>query len=551
MAFRSTDISMEEWPSSRPNPHLKDKSILTEPPLPVDSFSRPVQMTDTGRLFQKSFWKTDAAKFGHRALRLGANELGIVTTKREYLPEKDKVKALGVSGTTFMDKAMTNLVLAGHPVLVMYLTECITACVGPVAMRRRMHQQAKLWPARDGEVERLWNLCTKEFSALMQCYQLTNTSDEEKKRHAASRALALQQAPMTLDEYKQHLLQDVYTAVERLLFACIDLHQFMIVQIEQTQHLVLEYLQLKPADRAPIYKRYMLFVHGRLELTYEAAASNVTDMLKRSFDILQKMSIASTELAQVFANMVNKLESDQNLFQQARQYMTKDSVQNVGSIPTHFSSVPQAAYERRLKRLEKLAFRELKYMPTGIRQLADTCFKLLQVNVPPEAANAQIDPALAAQLATAPPVPPTGHPDWLSAQNQPKPTTVTNMGATALPQLSPQLYNALHLQTYPQSQPAPTYRKSYPRHPASYQPQLTYHPVSSHPRPRCSAPSNSLVRRGPRPLLPRLRPDLGHVGRQRRQQGQHSAGHARLHVWRADVPGRGDAAAGGEEGAGV
>lgn len=460
MMFRSMDISMEEWPTSKPNPHSKEDGILIEPPLPVDAFIKPVQITDTGRLFQKSFWAAGATKFGHRSLRLGANDLGLVSMQRNFFPETERVKHIGPTGSLFLDESMVKLERAGYTILAMYLREYIKASLAPILMRQRMDEQVKLWPARDGEVQRLWLACTKESRTLMQCYQLTNASDEEKTRWLRGEARAMQRASLTLDEYKDHLADQVSSAAEALLFACIDLHQFMIIQIQQTQHLVTEYLQFNAPERAPIYKKYISFVHNRLELTYEEAASKVVEMIKQSCGVLQQLGVISAEMVRVFANLVNKLESDQKHFQHARQYMTEAHATAPGNLTVRFSSVPQAGYQRRFVRLEKLAFRELKFLPTGIRQMFDRCLEIFQVTVPPEAANAKIDPALAALLATEPPVLPTaGQPNWLSPQNQPKPTAVTNMGTTALPHVSPQLYTALGLQANPQPQPPPTFRK--------------------------------------------------------------------------------------------
>lgn len=454
------DISMEEWPTSRPNPHLKEDRILADPPLPMDAFFKPVRITDTGRLFQKSFWETDAAKFGHRSLRLGVDDLGLVSMQRNFFPERERVKHIGPTRSLLLDESMAKLQRAGYTVVAMYLREYIKAALAPILMRKRMHEQVKLWPTRDGEVQRLWTVCTNESNGLLRCYQLSNASDEEKKQRLRGVAIAMQLASLTLDEYKNRLSDEVATATERFLFACIDLHRFMIVQIQQTQHLVVEYLQLEAPYRASIYKRYISFVHNRLEVTYEEAACKVVEMIKQSCGVLQPLGAISAEMVRVFADLVNKLETDQKHFEHVRQYMTEAQSVATGNLSSTFSSVPQAAYRRRYVRLEALAFRELKFMPTGIRQMFERCLEIFQVKVPPEEANAKLDPALAALLATAPPVLPTaGQPNWLSPQNQPNPTTVTNMGTTALPHVSPQLYTALGLQPNPQPLPPPTFRK--------------------------------------------------------------------------------------------
>lgn len=454
------DISVEEWPACKPNPHLREDRLLVDPPLPVDTFLKPVQIADTGRLFQKSFWATDAAKFGHRSLRLGADDLGLVSMQRNFFPETERVKHLGATLSVFLDESMIKLEHAGYTVVTMYLREYIKAALAPILMRKRMHEQAKLWPSRDGEVQRLWKVCADGSDKLLRCYQLSNASDEEKKQRLGGVAIAMQLASLTLDEYKKHLSDEVAAAAERFMFACIDLHRFMIVQIQQTQHLVVEYLQIEAPYRAVIYTRYISFVHNRLEMTYEVAATKAVQMVKQSCSILQRLGAISAEMVQVFADLVNKLEADQQHFEHARQYMTQAHSVAPGNLSATFSSVPQAAYRRRYQRLETLAFRELKFMPTGIRQMFEKCLETFQVQVPPEAANAKIDPALAALLATPPPVLPTaGQPNWLSPQNQPNPTAVTNMGTTTLPHVSTQLYAALGLQPNPQPLPPPAFRK--------------------------------------------------------------------------------------------
>ena len=264
---------------------------------------------------------------------------------------------------------------------------------------------------------------------------------------------------MSLGQYKQQLVQTTYKSTEGLLFACLDLHRFLVGQIQQTQHMVVEYLQLKPAYRTPFYNRYLMFVHDRLKDSYEHAASSSAALLETAYAHIQQMNIASQEVATIFGSMIVKLKSDENLLKQARSYMTGDWVNYEGPTPKVFSSVPSASYHRRHKTLEKLVFRDLKHMPTGVRQVADQCFKLLQIEIPYE--KVDLDPGLVTDLESKlqeiqkeqPPVPSN---TWLTLDNRPKPTTVTNMGSTTLPTLNSQLYSALQVQPNPQPQLAST-----------------------------------------------------------------------------------------------
>ncbi|KAK1831863.1 hypothetical protein QBC39DRAFT_350345 [Podospora conica] len=454
MTFRPLEPGLTEWPMSRGKSHgnKKDKEIiLIDPPLPVDSFTKPLQATDTGKLFQNSFWETQTAKFGHRALRLGAADVGVVTLQRALPRKMDRVQALGVSNNKFLDKSLEKLKRAGYAVVCMYLKEVIKDYIGATAMKTRMHRQAEVWPSRDTELVRLWTLCINQSTALVRYYQLVNSSDEEKMAE-----LARQQLPITLDEFKERLVRYTYDVMSRLKFASMDLHQFLMVQIQQTQHMVVEYLQFGPVARTDLYHQYMRWVHNRLEDSYEKAATKVASSLQAVCGYFQQMAIMTTEGVDVLSDTANQLERDVLLFQKAREYLTEAvASQAHGQVPL-FASLPLAAYQKRSKNLERLAFRELTHMPTGIRAMVDKCFEVLRIQQPSKEYLAQLNATLVAQLTRAPPPPPAGQQPWHTAQNQPKPASVTNMGATALPPLQPQLHGALGFQGNPQV-PAPAF----------------------------------------------------------------------------------------------
>ncbi|KAK0732067.1 hypothetical protein B0H67DRAFT_679569 [Lasiosphaeris hirsuta] len=304
--FATIDLSLRDWPSARPNPYKSDdKIILLDPPLPVDSFCRPIVMPEAGDLFQVGFWTVKFPKYGHRSLRLGRSGLGFTVVHRSYHFYADELPdLLGDSANNWLREAGEKLAAAGHAIVNHYLLFLAQDIARPTAVERRWLHQAKQWPLYDERVRELQEAVEEESDKVRKVWERLSDGDNA------------------------HMLKpgaaELYETAEQLIYAVTDLSEYFMLRIGEYQHMTLEYLQMQPGVRTVLYLNYGQKLWDRLRHVYDLAAAGALRMLNTHYERMHQLGLASESVAEGFGAAISAIKQAQDLFADIKGYFDLD-----------------------------------------------------------------------------------------------------------------------------------------------------------------------------------------------------------------------------------
>ena len=388
------DTALQDWPSFNENPGSyyasNEGKILLTPSLHVERFATPLKVPEVAKLFQQGFWAASVRRYGHRALRLrGTSPEGLTVVVRNYRHRKYQVKTFGRSAVQWMTKASSRLKKAGFGILVAYLNQVMLDRLDPLLTRSRWRYYFKTWPGRALQLEDLGN----EFDKL--AGEITKSRDEvlamegvaAAQRRKRGRGGSGSKVAVNPHEFK------------KLIQAGQDLHAFLIIQVQEAQTLVLEYLQLRPDHRQILYNSYARKLAAELQTFYESKAGIVAEKLDElrthfegQYSLQKEKNRAVTKsLLQDAEEARSALERDKSNLQRIRRYLTEEQHAtaidgtNNGAHPSyhpHFS-VPRGYHRRYRAVLKKLAMRELADLPRDVRAVVSKYLELLSNNNDP------------------------------------------------------------------------------------------------------------------------------------------------------------------------
>lgn len=384
--FLAFDVGLDAWPCARPNPHEPEKTILTQPPLPVDTLMTPLPVKAWTKLYSQQFWDCDYKKYGHHALKLVPDRPVPALLGRNYKRLRDLKRIFGDGEGHWLHIALGKLSAAGKTTLYIYLRELVNDRLEHVWIRKRFHHECKVWSHRNDKLDELLDRSQELSDQLASNFQALNVEVLKKDRFITQHNLAAVGAAVAAEDsdeddnlrllgieaFTQTLLQEAEESFDELIGSYENLHHHLLIELQHTQCLVVDYIQQEPNDRKVLYDRYGYYLHELIEQCFEHALDQAIQHLGDLKQLFNDVGGLTPRVRADIDRVRTTLQVDRNNFVECKVYLTSDYIDRVeGGWRGKFATVPSGRYKRRSKFMEKLAIKEMLQSEEAVKGVVE------------------------------------------------------------------------------------------------------------------------------------------------------------------------------------
>lgn len=368
--------------------------MLPSPPLPVDNYKSTIPISMISRLFAQEFWESDFKKFSFEALKTWPDPPLKVANNTFFHRAKDYTRALGRPAAQWIEIAREKLLSAGQQEVTDYLDLLSLEIIGFALMERRWRYEHKQWELRDDRFMRQIFAVMSWDAMLQEALGKLNRPLQE-KIHAVEAMcaqyvrgqLALGIASPNIDQrqmptvaaYLESHQQEAETALRGFLAELEALSRLAGIELQNVEHMTVEYLHQTPADRQTLQQRWCEKLYTRVESLYEKTLADCMERIEQVQRDFSDLGAMSDELNPPLIRVHSKMETLKKLFIHARSFIDKNYVHETGDLwKNRFASVASGCYEKhRSKKMRKVANRFMKLLPPPLQKLVDTWLGIL------------------------------------------------------------------------------------------------------------------------------------------------------------------------------
>ncbi|KAK3502410.1 hypothetical protein B0T13DRAFT_534090 [Neurospora crassa] len=337
------DICLWQWPDPPDHKdHENRADYLRDAVLPTARVGTLIQLKDVHRLFQQSFWDANVPIYGHRALRFTtAGRPSFAVPHDAELRKQDWYETFGFSKGRWLHLAVRAFRAAGYGMVAEYLGHLVDEELVGVRTKSRWDEEKKRWSGRDADVK----------------------AHMEKIRNNALSSMPGEAAVSVTQLNARSTTQELLSALQ-------DFCSSVLAELQHSQRMAVEYLQLSDFDKSYLQvqlwklqqriESYGRKVHRIMSLSLPAKITRWMSIVFLDNQLLSSISESITSITLLFSSL-----------KQTRAYLEKNTIsqREFDEIAKTMPSIADTVFRTRSQRLQNIAQRELFSMPLMFRQV--------------------------------------------------------------------------------------------------------------------------------------------------------------------------------------
>ncbi|KAJ4405927.1 hypothetical protein N0V85_004594, partial [Neurospora sp. IMI 360204] len=339
------DICLWQWPDPPDDKdYANSANYLRDAVLPTSRVGTLIQLKDVHRLFQQSFWDNNVPIYGHRALRFTTAGRPSFTAPHDAEQRKqDWYETFGQSKGKWLNLAVRAFRAAGYGMVSEYLSHLIDEELVGVRTKSRWDEEKKRWAGRDAEVKE----------------QMEKIRDNPLSSMPGDAAVSVTQL-------------NARSTTQELLSALQDFRSSVLAELQHSQRMAVEYLQLSDLDKSWLQvqlwklqqriESYGRKVHRIMNLSLPVKITRWAQIVFLDNQLLSSINEGITSITLLFHSL-----------KRTRNYLNKNTLsqREFDGIAKTMPSIGDTVLRNRSQRLQKIAQREVFNMPLMFRQLWD------------------------------------------------------------------------------------------------------------------------------------------------------------------------------------